>query len=158
MPTILRVCPERYVSTEAVGVPVRAQHDDGTFSAVDIAELDAPSLLAFIRSRGGSNEYAESLVFHLLGWSPDDFHRAQAAAKPADLFVIEHLTGNMMAAELVARFEGFKGAPPLLRERLGEAGSAFAGAPPDVLEDLAHGRRKLVYQPCTVTAAVVEAS
>lgn len=70
-------------------MPVRAQHDDGSFSSVDIAELDAPSLLAFIRSRGGGNEYAESLVFHLLGWSPDDFHRAQVAAKPADLFVIE---------------------------------------------------------------------
>jgi hypothetical protein len=44
----------------------------GRFESVDICELDRPSLQAWLRSRGGSNEWAESVVLILLGHEPEN--------------------------------------------------------------------------------------
>lgn len=52
---------------EATGIYVRAQRPDGTWDDADIAELDADSLLTWLRSRGGSNPWAEQVVLILLG-------------------------------------------------------------------------------------------
>ncbi len=50
---------------------VRAKHaDTGEWDSVDISSLDKPSLLAWLRSRGGSNPWAENTVFILLGHAP----------------------------------------------------------------------------------------
>jgi hypothetical protein len=46
----------------------------GEFKSVDIYYLDAPSLRAWLRSRGGDNQWAESVVFILLGRA-DDFEK-----------------------------------------------------------------------------------
>jgi len=49
---------------------VRAEFDkrSGTH---DIAHLDLPSLLAWLRSRGGKNEWAETCVALILGHAPE---------------------------------------------------------------------------------------
>lgn len=63
----LRVDPDREGRLhEATGIYVRALHD-GRWISADIAELDQPSLHAFLRSRGGDNPWAESVVEILLG-------------------------------------------------------------------------------------------
>lgn len=49
------------------GIYVRAKNAAGTWGAVDIAHLDRPSLVAWLRSRGGANEWAENVVLILLG-------------------------------------------------------------------------------------------
>jgi hypothetical protein len=50
------------------GIRVRAKHGDTEgFGSVDIAELDAKSLLTWLRSRGGKNVWAENIVGTLLG-------------------------------------------------------------------------------------------
>lgn len=48
------------------GIYVRAQRNK-KWESVDIAELDAPSLLAWLRSRGGHNPLAEDVVGILFG-------------------------------------------------------------------------------------------
>jgi len=52
------------------GIYVRAQNEAGTFSAFDIVRLDRVSLLAWLRSRGGENIWAENVVLQLLGHKP----------------------------------------------------------------------------------------
>lgn len=42
--------------TNVTGIFVRAQHEDGRWENVDIAALDKPSLLAWLKSRGGDNK------------------------------------------------------------------------------------------------------
>ena len=49
------------------GIFVRAQHEDGRWRTTDIVNLDAESLLAWLRSRGGQNVWAEETVGILLG-------------------------------------------------------------------------------------------
>lgn len=49
------------------GIFVRAQHEDGRWENVDIAALDKQSLLAWLKSRGGDNKWAEDVVGILLG-------------------------------------------------------------------------------------------
>lgn len=49
------------------GILVRAQRQDGRWDSVDIVELDAASLREWLRSRGGDNPWAESVVAMLLG-------------------------------------------------------------------------------------------
>jgi hypothetical protein len=61
----LQVDPAR-VDLPKTGFYVRAQLD-GTWSAWDIAHLTRDSLFEWLRSRGGANEWAESVVFALLG-------------------------------------------------------------------------------------------
>ena len=53
----------------ATGIYVRAQTPDGRWVSVDIAELDKPSLNAFLKSRGGDNPWAESVARVALGWT-----------------------------------------------------------------------------------------
>lgn len=48
-----------------VGIPVRAKSQDG-WGSFDISVLDEPSLLVWLRSRGGKNEWAENIVALLL--------------------------------------------------------------------------------------------
>jgi hypothetical protein len=64
----LRVDPER-AATFKTGIYVRATDGDNWVS-VDIAVLDKPSLLAWLRSRGGDNPWAENVVGALLGHGP----------------------------------------------------------------------------------------
>jgi hypothetical protein len=65
---MLRVDPARDLTESATtGIYAHALLPSGTVESVDIATLDAPSLLTWLRSRGGKNEWAESLVGTLLG-------------------------------------------------------------------------------------------
>ena len=63
----LRVDPER-LDTFTTGIYVRARGIDGKWSNADIADLDRASLDRWLRSRGGENEWAESVVRALLGF------------------------------------------------------------------------------------------
>lgn len=68
MPTTmdtLTVDPYRTGAPET-GVYVRAR-SEGKMGSHDIAHLDANSLLAWLRSRGGENAWAENTVGILLG-------------------------------------------------------------------------------------------
>lgn len=49
----------------STGIFIRA-FGDGGWGTYDIAELDGPSLLQFLRSRGDSSPWAESVVFAIL--------------------------------------------------------------------------------------------
>jgi hypothetical protein len=49
------------------GIFVRAKDQGGKYQSVDIALLDAVSLLAWLRSRGGQNFWAENTLGRLLG-------------------------------------------------------------------------------------------
>lgn len=62
-------------SDPSTGIFVRAQNSDGKWDSVDIACLDAKSLLEWLRSRGGNNPWAENVVGILLG------HGSLVAAK-----------------------------------------------------------------------------
>lgn len=48
-------------------IMVRAKAPDGHYLSVDISDLDRASLLTWLRSRGGSNQWAENTVLLLLG-------------------------------------------------------------------------------------------
>ena len=54
------------------GIFVRAQTIDGKWQSVDICDLDLPSLKTWLRSRGGSNPWAESCVALILGHEPTE--------------------------------------------------------------------------------------
>ena len=49
------------------GIYVRAQSTSGRWVSADIITLDKPSLLEWLRSRGGNNRQAEDTVGILLG-------------------------------------------------------------------------------------------
>ena len=49
------------------GIYVRAKFPEGGWGNVDIRDLDAESLLRWLRSRGGNNQLAENVVGILLG-------------------------------------------------------------------------------------------
>lgn len=63
--SVLQVDPERLDAPET-GIPIRARTPGG-FDTHDIAHLDRASLLAWLRSRGGDNPFAEDVVGILLG-------------------------------------------------------------------------------------------
>lgn len=69
----LRVASDRTHMRNVTGVLVRAQLPDddpdhpSKWVNADIAQLDAASLASWLRSRGGENEWAESVVALLLG-------------------------------------------------------------------------------------------
>lgn len=71
--TELKVCPDRGSInrnlSEATGIYIRAIGLDGRWGSYDIAQLDKPSLTAWLRSGGGHNELAENTVALLLGHS-----------------------------------------------------------------------------------------
>lgn len=57
------------------GIFVRARYG-GAWSAYDIATLTLASLKEWLRSRGGTNLWAESVVASLLEWTPEEVHAA----------------------------------------------------------------------------------
>jgi hypothetical protein len=63
----LTVDPKFAHRHDFTGIPVRAKSRSGKWINADIAQLDKPSLLAWLRSRGGANEWAEDVVGLLLG-------------------------------------------------------------------------------------------
>lgn len=65
----LRIDDNRTLAPET-GIFVRAINSDGKWSALDIAWLDAPSLLQWLRSRGDRSPWAEATVFQLLRHEP----------------------------------------------------------------------------------------
>jgi hypothetical protein len=54
------------------GIFIRTQHDNGKWENIDIADprVSRQTLLAWLRSRGGQNRYAENVVGVLLGKGP----------------------------------------------------------------------------------------
>lgn len=65
----LKLDPDRADRGDGTGIYVRAKDGDN-FVAADICQLDKPSLLAWLRSRGGDNVWAENTVGMLLGHGP----------------------------------------------------------------------------------------
>jgi hypothetical protein len=65
----LHIDPKRASSEEGLrtGIFVRAKDQSGKYQTVDIALLDGVSLLAWLRSRGGQNFWAENTLGRLLG-------------------------------------------------------------------------------------------
>jgi hypothetical protein len=64
----LKIDPERVKEGfRETGIFVRAQNEDGKLATTDIIDLDAKSLLEWLRSRGGENVFAEETVGILLG-------------------------------------------------------------------------------------------
>lgn len=62
----MKIDVNRKKYADATGIYVRVKNEDGKFDSRDIAELDKESLKEFMRSRGGENEWAESIVYILL--------------------------------------------------------------------------------------------
>lgn len=69
-PLDLQVSPARSmrakVDNNYTGIYVRARYN-GRIDNYDIIELDRDSLVRWLKSRGGSNEWAENTVLLLLG-------------------------------------------------------------------------------------------
>lgn len=62
-----QVDPDRVAPGDGVtGIYIRAWLD-GKIGSYDIATLDSASLFAFLRSRGGKNEWAENTILSMLG-------------------------------------------------------------------------------------------
>lgn len=61
-----RIDPDRE-DYDGTGIYVRAVAGDGTWHSTDIATLDRDSVSRWLRSRGGMNVFAESVVLALLG-------------------------------------------------------------------------------------------
>lgn len=70
-----RIADPRY--SDATGIYVRARGPGG-YDSFDIATLSYDSLMTWLRSRGGQNEWAESVVAALLG------HRSHGRAPVVD--------------------------------------------------------------------------
>jgi len=65
-PEAYTVDPKRLEQERGTGVFVRALYN-GKMGNFDICNLDRDSLLRWLRSRGGANEWAEQCVLILLG-------------------------------------------------------------------------------------------
>ena len=72
----LQVDPNRMRHMKGTGIFIRAKND-GKWDSVDIAALDKKSLLSFLRSRGGENEWAENVVGILLFHGNFDFDKSR---------------------------------------------------------------------------------
>lgn len=66
----LRTDEAREGAVMGCGIMVRALSQAGQYESFDIAELDRQSLFVWLRSRGGSNPWAENVVLVLLGHMP----------------------------------------------------------------------------------------
>ncbi len=77
--TELKVDPERHRNLAGCGIHVRAMLD-GSWGRYDIVALDGPSLIAWLKSRGGDNPWAEDVVGILLGHG----HLHEVAEEAAD--------------------------------------------------------------------------
>lgn len=79
----LRVHPKREADDyhECTGIYFRARTADGKWGSYDIAQLDEHSLYAVLRSRGGRNHWAESIVAILFGygdtWPPESLDSSE---------------------------------------------------------------------------------
>jgi hypothetical protein len=62
------------------GINVRARNSLGGWEWIDVAALNKPSLLEWLKSKGGDNLYAENVVGILLGHGP--FHNVVDQTKP----------------------------------------------------------------------------
>lgn len=69
-PIKARIDPARDEYDSATGIYVRAMNAAGKWESVDMARLDRESLIQWMRSRGGDNKLAESLVLLLLDHEP----------------------------------------------------------------------------------------
>ena len=81
----LEVHPERWKALKGqevfpTGIYVRAKHENKWVNA-DIITLNAPSLLTWLRSRGGENSWAEGVVFTLLEYTPVEIEAAIQAVE-----------------------------------------------------------------------------
>ena len=65
----LIVDPERVIADINTGIHVRAKSGD-KWVTTDIANLTSRSMLLWLRSRGGKNNWAEDCVGILLGYGP----------------------------------------------------------------------------------------
>jgi len=63
----LKVDPDRMKFKELTGIFVRAKNGD-SWGSYDCAVLDKPSFLSWIRSRGGSNAFAEDILGLVMGY------------------------------------------------------------------------------------------
>ena len=63
----MKTDPDRERLADITGIYVRAQNTEGRWISADIAQLDTDSLNEWLRSRGGENEWAESVVRILQG-------------------------------------------------------------------------------------------
>jgi hypothetical protein len=54
------------------GIFVRAKDPSGKWISTDIVHLDKQSLLAWLRSRGGKNQWAENTIAQLFRHGPFD--------------------------------------------------------------------------------------
>jgi len=57
----------KHGTSNITGIFIRAKNPDGEWVSADIAVLDKPSLLRWLKSRGGENRWAEDVVGILLG-------------------------------------------------------------------------------------------
>jgi hypothetical protein len=79
----LKTDPKR-IDLPETGIPVRAKKGNGWVTS-DIAHLDCESLVAWLRSRGEQNIWAEGVVMILLGHKEEDKRKhALAAEGPRD--------------------------------------------------------------------------
>jgi hypothetical protein len=63
-----RIAKNRWIVLEIL---VRAKNEHGHFQNCDIGDLDRESLLSWLRSRGGSNPWAEQTILILLGYEQE---------------------------------------------------------------------------------------
>ena len=64
-----KINPDRSLpEDEHTGIYVRGKDVDGNWVNLDLYQLDRPSLIAFLHSRGGKNEWAENIVLALMGY------------------------------------------------------------------------------------------
>lgn len=63
---------KKHGDAEVTGIFTRAivEGGDPRERSVDIAVLDNKSLVAFLRSKGGANEFAEDCIGMILGYGP----------------------------------------------------------------------------------------
>ncbi len=73
---------------DIVGIPIRAKFD-GNWGTYDINHLDRASLMIWLRSRGGQNDWAENTVAILLGheWEEENNTMPEATDNFTDDFI-----------------------------------------------------------------------
>lgn len=75
-PPPYRTDPKSYMrDVVTTDIFVRAQRPDDSWDAVDIWELSLESLIRWLRSRGGQNPHAESVLAAALGHESKDYER-----------------------------------------------------------------------------------
>lgn len=93
----LKIDPERRTkfNLHKTGIFVRAQDEDGKWHSTDIVNLDAESLLEWLRSRGGQNVWAEETVGILLG-HPHSLHTETVQATDTPPRAVKPVASNFI--------------------------------------------------------------